>query len=249
MLAKGAIVRAHVITRGMVMAILAAAVAGSEAHAQGTLTAADLAGIERLSVEYNRTLTSCLASEYADLFEQPEGFYESLNRGRVRGRARLESLVQSERHCTSPGQERPVRPAPKPVIESAGALVTGKLSMGEAGHYEDVYVKTPAGWRFRSRNLLPPKAEAAQFTHRDFAEIRALAGDAGQFEDAQMDTPAGPRFRSSGLIIDPTGPGKATGRARLAGGEGYYRDVYVKTGRGWRFESRTYEAESASSSR
>lgn len=241
-------VRAHMTTRGMALAIGIAAVAGWDARAQAPLTAADLASIERLSVEYNRTLAACLAGEYAALFEQPDGFYESLNRGRVRGRARLESLVQSERHCTNPGQERAARPAPKPVIESAGSTVTGRLSMGEAGHYEDVYVKTPAGWRFRSRNLLPPKAEAAQFTYRDFAEIRALAGDADQFEDAQMDTPAGPRFRSSGLMIDPVGPGRATGVARLPGGEGYYRDVYVKTPRGWRFESRIYEAGTASKS-
>jgi hypothetical protein len=242
-------VRVQLITTGVALAMVAVGGAGAGARVQTALTAADMAAIERLSVEYNRTLASCLAGEYANLFDRADGFYESLNRGRVRGHAKLESLVQSERHCTNPGQERAARPAPKPVITSAGALVTGRLSMGDAGHYEDVYVKTPAGWRFKSRNLLPPKAEAAQFTYRDFAEIRALAGDLDQFDDAQMDTPAGPRFRSSGLIIDPIGPGKATGRARLAGGEGYYHDVYVKTSRGWRFESRTYEADARSSSR
>lgn len=221
----------------------------SGTQAQTALTAADVVAIERLSVEYNRTLVSCMAGEYAALFEQPDGFFESLNRGRVRGGAKLEALVDSERHCTTPNQKPAARPEPKPVIQSAGAVVTGRVAVGAAGHYEDVYVKTPAGWRFRSRNLLPPKAEAAQFTYRDFAEIHALAGDVGQFEDVQMDTPAGPRFRSAGLIIDPLGPGKATGRARLAGGEGYYRDVYVKTARGWRFESRTFESGTPSAAR
>ena len=232
--------KAHLMRRIVTIAMVAVAGVGSHAYAQSPLTEADIAGIERLSVEYNRTLGGCLASEYAGLFEQPNGFFESLNRGRVRGRARLESLVESERHCYS--SNRPERPAPKVVIESAGGLVTGKVSMGTAGHYEDVYMKTAEGWRFKSRNLIPPKAEAAQFTYRDFAELRTLAGDVDQFEDAKMDTPIGPRFRSSGLMIDPVAPGRATGRARLPNGEGFYRDVYVKTSGSWRFESRTFEA-------
>ncbi len=220
--------------------LVASAGAGVHLHAQTGLSAADKADIERLSAEYNRTLGGCLAAEYASLFEQPAGFFESLNRGRVRGRYKLQSLVESERHCTSPTQDRPARPVPTVIVESAGGLATGNIPMGTAGHYEDVYVKTAGGWRFRSRNLLPPKAEAAQFTYRDFAEIRALAENVDQFEDNQMDTPVGARFRSSGLTIDPVGPGKATGLARLPNGEGFYRDVYVKASRGWRFESRTY---------
>lgn len=232
--------KTQVMRRLVALVVVASAGAGVDVHAQATLSAVDKADIERLSVEYNRTLGGCLSAEYAGLFEQPAGFFESLNRGRVRGRYTLEALVDSERHCTSPTQDRPPRPAPAVVIESVGGLVTGNVPMGTAGHYEDVYVKTVDGWRFRSRNLLPPKAEAAQFTYRDFAEIRAVAENADQFEDMQMETPGGPRFRSSGLTIDPVGPGKATGLARLANGEGFYRDVYVKTSRGWRFESRTY---------
>jgi hypothetical protein len=234
------IVKTLVTSRLVALVVVASAGAGVEVHTQSALSAADEADIERLSIEYNRTLGGCLSAEYAGLFEQPLGFFESLNRGRVRGRYKLEALVESERHCTSPTQDRPPRPAPKVVIESVGGLVIGNVPMGTAGHYEDVYVKTTDGWRFRSRNLLPPKAEAAQFTYRDFAEIRAVAESVDQFEDVQMETPGGPRFRSSGLTIDPVGPGKATGLARLANGEGFYRDVYVKTSRGWRFESRTY---------
>ena len=234
------IVSTRMMGRMVALAMVASAGAGVDLHAQAGLSAADKADIERLSVEYNRTLGGCLAAEYASLFEQPAGFFESLNRGRVRGRYKLQSLVESERHCTTPTQDRPARPAPTVILESAGGLVTGNIPMGTAGHYEDVYVKTADGWRFRSRNLIPPKAEAAQFTYRDFAEIRALAESGDQFEDNQMETPIGPRLRSSGLTIDPVGPGKATGLARLASGEGFYRDVYVKTSRGWRFESRTY---------
>ena len=30
----------------------------------------------------------------------------------------------------------------------------------QGGHYEDVYVKTPQGWRFKSRQMIPAKAGA-----------------------------------------------------------------------------------------
>jgi hypothetical protein len=212
------------------------------ARAQSPLTAVDVAAIERLSAGYGRTLGACLAREYADLFEQPNGFFESLNRGRVRGRLKLEALVRSERHCNQAGAVRSERPSPPPVIDVAGGIVTGRVSLGDSGHYDDVYVKTADGWRFRSRNFVPRKAEEAQLTYRDFAEIRALAGDQDQFEDSYVESPSGRLFRSSGLTIDPVAPGKATGRARLANNDGYYNDVYVKTSNGWRFASRIHEA-------
>jgi hypothetical protein len=205
------------------------------------LTPDDRKAIGELTASYARTLGNCEAENYAALFEQPNGFYESVNRGRVLGRQRLVSLVESERHCNGQA-ERTTRPAPTPAISVSGDAVTGRVDLGDNGHYEDVYVKTSAGWRFKSRNLIPKKAEQAQFTYRDFLQIREVAGDRGQYEDVYMDTPNGRRFRSSGLTIDPVSPTEATGKAQLVGDDGYYEDKYVKTTAGWRFASRTYVA-------
>jgi hypothetical protein len=216
-------------------------VAGRPLTAQSALTAQDREQIASLTVQYARTLGNCEAEGYASLFEQPNGFYESVNRGRVLGKTRLVSLVESERHCNGTA-ERTARPAPTPTIAMSGDVVTGRVDLGANGHYEDVYVKTPAGWRFKSRNLIPKKAEEARFTYKDFLEIRAVAGDRGQFEDVYMDTPNGKRFRSSGLTIDPVSPTEATGKVQLVGDDGHYDDKYVKTSAGWRFASRTYVA-------
>jgi hypothetical protein len=228
---------------GLLLVAIAAAI-GGDALAQSsniTLTADDRQAIADLTVSYARTLGNCEADSYAALFEQPNGFYESVNRGRVLGKARLVSLVESERHCNGQA-ERTVRPAPTPTVSISAEGVTGRIDLGDNGHYEDVYVRTPAGWRFKSRNLIPKKAEEARFTYKDFLQIREIAGDRGQFEDVYVNTPDGRRFRSSGLTIEPVSPTEATGRAQLAGDDGYYEDKYVKTSAGWRFETRMYVA-------
>lgn len=205
---------------------------------QTSLAEADVAAIQRLVADYGRTLGTCAASEYAALFEQPGGFFESVNRGRVRGRETLEALVLSERQCDLPPQERVTRPMPLPTLERADGLVTGIVSLGDNGHYEDVYIRTADGWRFRSRNYIPGSAERMGFTARDFADIHEVAGDRGGFEDVYVDAPGGRRFRSSGFTIEPVSPGMARGRARLGDGQGHFEDSYVKASTGWRLESR-----------
>jgi hypothetical protein len=55
----------------------------------------------------------------------------------------------------------------KVVIEPAAEGATGKVYLpgrdpnSSGGHYEDTYVKTAAGWRFKSRTYLSPKEETA----------------------------------------------------------------------------------------
>ena len=122
-------------------------------------------------------------------------------------------------------------------IETSEAGVTGRSTLRDHGHYEDVYIKTAQGWRFKSRTHLSAEQEQARLTPQDYEDIRALAGDA-EYKAVYVDTPKGPRFKSAGLVIVPS-PEGATGRAILAGG-GRYDDVYVKGPGGWRFKSRTY---------
>jgi len=62
--------------------------------------------------------------------------------------------VQSERHCTAPAGSAPIaRPGgtngPTAVLEVTSTGVRGIADLGGAGQYQDEYVKTPKGWRFR----------------------------------------------------------------------------------------------------
>jgi hypothetical protein len=222
------------------MVIAAVAADGAVPFAQADLSERDVAAIQRLVSEYGRTLGTCAAEEYAELFEQPAGYFESLNRGRVRGRETLQALARSERQCDLPPEERTTRPMPAPTLRRMGSVVAGVVSLAGNGHYEDVYVQTEQGWRFRSRNYIPPAAEKAGFTASDFAGIHEAAGDQDQFEDVYVDGAGGRRFRSSGLTIEPVSPERAKGRARLGADRGHYEDIYVKSEAGWRLESRRH---------
>jgi hypothetical protein len=219
-------------------------VTGQQARSSGsTLTDQDRAQIHELAVSYGRALGTCAANEYAGLFAAPDGYFASGPRGKVAGRDKLIALVLSERHCHDGSDRRP-RNIPIGIdIEPSPEGATGNVFLGvNAGHYEDVYVKTAQGWRFKSHAYLSTQEEAAHLTARDFIEIRQLAGnDSGQFEDIYLTAPEGKHFRSSGVVITPA-PDGAVGRAYLKNDGGHYDDVYVKTSHGWRFKSRIYVA-------
>lgn len=223
------------------------------------LSPQDRAEIQDLVGRYARALGGCKAEEYADLFAPDGGYFWSSIRGEVATRERLIALVQSERQC-NPVANAPapnaagsgrgaadgngsVRPVPTVIIESVTHDgVVGRANLGNAGHYEDVYVKTPAGWRFKARSVLTPQEETAKLTAKDFADLRRLAGnDRGQFDDVYVDTPNGRRFRSSGVTFGLV-PDGVKGTAILKNKGGRYDDLYVKAADGWRFKSRMYAA-------
>src|SRR5579862_4311434 len=201
-----------VLAAGFVASVTVAAQKGNQPV---TLTDKDRAEIQALSAGYARAIGTCAAEEYANLFESPDGFYESLNRGRVRGKGSIVAMVKSEPQCTRANADRGSRAVPTAILEvSPQGVVMGRVPL-DSGHYEDVYVKTSAGWRFRSRNNIPKKAEAAGLTYRDYAEIRELAGDHGQYEDVYTKTADGPIYRSSGLTLDPVSAGEVHGKVHL----------------------------------
>ena len=146
--------------------------AGSQAP---TLTAQDRAEIQQLVAKYARALGSCSAHEYADLFTSDGVFVSDDFRGakhrelfgpsgKLEGRAQLVQLVQTEDHCmnaapsTRPGNTTSSsRPVPTAIIEPSAEGATGRASLGAAGgHYEDIYVKTADGWRFKRRTVFMP---------------------------------------------------------------------------------------------
>lgn len=138
------------------------------AFAQGagkTLTDKDREDIRQLSDNYVTYLDGCKAAEYAGLFAA-DGSFISGPRGTMTGREKLESLVTSEPFCkpnAAPRANVMSHAFSKVVIEPAADGASGKVYLPgrepntSGGHYEDVYVKTPAGWRFKSRNYTRSK--------------------------------------------------------------------------------------------
>src|SRR5262245_1692562 len=166
-------------------------------YVQQPLTDKDRADIQDLSARYARALGSCAAEEYADLFAPQTGYFASNIRGEVAGRERLIALVRSERHCNPAGglatpagsNGNPPRPAnvPTVAIEPSSTGATGRADLGNAGSYEDEYVKTPSGWRFKSRTVLSRQEQAVNLNAREIAAIRRLAGtDLGIFDDVYV---------------------------------------------------------------
>jgi SnoaL-like protein len=210
--------------------------------ASASLTDRDRTEIQDLVSHYARALSSCAAEEYADLFAPVTGSFASSIRGDIIGREKLIALVQSEPHCLTTPPGRAGGNPPTVVVSSTAEGVTGYADLGNAGHYEDVYAKTPKGWRFQSRNVITRQEQTANFASKDFIALRRLAGSQESFDDVYRDTPMGKRLRSSGVVLAAQPDGTATGRAYLKNDGGRYEDVYVRSANGWRFKSRTYVA-------
>ena len=235
-----------------------AVLVAAPARAQQALTPQDRTEIADLSARYAKALGSCAAEDYANVFVPETGYFASNIRGEVVGRERLIALVQSERHCTgatpppaagspAPANTGASRPTPTVVIESTSKGVTGRADLGNAGYYDDEYVKTRAGWRIKARTVITRQEKDANITVQDTIAIRRLAGtDLGLFDDWYVAGADGvKRFRTSGVALGLSAEG-VTGRALLKNDGGHYEDVYVRTQQGgWRFKSRTYVAADA----
>jgi hypothetical protein len=178
---------------------LAALMAASAAAGQTALTDRDRAEIQALSVSYARTLGSCLAEEYAELFARDGIFYSSF-RGTIRGHGPLRALVKSERHC-QPGAERPSRPGAaggpalqfSPIEARPGGAFARVTLPNNGGTYEDVYAKTPEGWRFLNRSVYLPREMAARASGKpslsaeDVLDIQELVSRYGYVLDSGSD--------------------------------------------------------------
>jgi hypothetical protein len=228
----------------LTIALCATNVSGGQGKTTPVLSEQDRTELQQLAGQYARALGTCSAQEYAALFASPDGYFASGTSGKVKGKM-LPELVLGQTHCVNDtaigGGPRTANTGrgngPVLTIDTSEAGVTGRSTLRDHGHYEDVYIKTAQGWRFKSRTHLSAEQEQAHLTPQDYEDIRALAGDA-EYKAVYFDTPKGPRFKSAGLVIVPS-PEGAAGRAMLPGG-GRYDDVYVKGPAGWRFQSRTY---------
>jgi hypothetical protein len=141
-----------------------------------TLTAMDYIDIRKLVAGYAYGLDGGRDNgyNYADLFAPDAVLF-----GRVTGRENIANLARREPH----GPEYVRHFLTNVVIEPTAEGASGKqylavIDIGEngkpssiflGGRYEDTYVKTPQGWRFKTRNLVrepapppPPAAGAGQ---------------------------------------------------------------------------------------
>jgi hypothetical protein len=131
-----------------------------------TLTEKDRTEIRQLVDNYVTFLDGCKASEYANLFTA-DGSFISGPRGTMTGPEKLASLVTSERFCQPGATARSAmsHAFSKVVIEPTATGAMGKVYLPgrepntSGGHYEDLYVKTPDGWKFKSRTYLSAKEE------------------------------------------------------------------------------------------
>ena len=142
-----------------------------------TLTALDYFEIGQLVAKYARAIDTCSNNgyDYADLFTA-DGFFAPEQNGvvgtRMQGRERLaEASGGGSRGCKNVGWIRQgvkhlyvnhiITPTAEGAVGTVDMLMIGlggdPNKIRHEGHYEDTYVKTPQGWRFKSRiHHVPP---------------------------------------------------------------------------------------------
>ena len=130
-----------------------------------TLTALDYVEIERLVASYGHALDSGFgqddnASAYADLFALPDGTFFS--RGRpYKGPEELAAIARAQPHGKNYVRHYLTNHVIEPMADgAAGKEYLVVIDIGEGGkpgsiclggYYYDEYVKTPQGWRFKTR--------------------------------------------------------------------------------------------------
>ena len=145
------------------------------AQQTGTLIPQDYIDIQQLVSKYAYAIDECTNKgyDYADLYT-PDGSFATSRNGKVlnrfEGRDRLAEAARGGMpDCKNVPWAGIVHMLVNHVIEPAPGGATGKVYLiavgldGEPGkveaqgRYEDVYVKTPQGWRFKSRlHVLAP---------------------------------------------------------------------------------------------
>jgi len=159
----------------LLVAIVAAAPAAQAPAAPAggapALTPADYIEIQQLAVRYTYAMdTGADSGEMLASLFAPDGAFVSATRGRIEGHDQLAALGKG-RDPMYPRRfivNHVIEPAPGGAIGHTYVVEVNLPSEGEklggeltttGGHYEDVYVKTAAGWRFKSRQFMPSKME------------------------------------------------------------------------------------------
>jgi hypothetical protein len=156
-----------VVTTMLIVGVGAASLTRAQQKVSGgTLTAADYMEIQQLVARYSYAVDTHADNgyAYADLFT-PDGVF-----GKTKGREALAELARAtQKERGGPAYTRHfltnviIHPTPEGARGSQYLMALdvsegGKpSSVVHGGRYDDEYVKTPAGWRFKSRQLHPAK--------------------------------------------------------------------------------------------
>jgi len=160
----------------------------SHAQAPQPLTALDYFEIQQLVAKYARAIDTCSNNgyDYADLFSA-DGYFQPEQGGKLgakfQGRERLaEASGGGSRVCKNVGWIKQgvkhmyvnhiITASPEGATGTVDMLMIGlngdPYKIRHEGYYEDTYVRTPQGWRFKSRihhvPMTTPPAEVGQPT-------------------------------------------------------------------------------------
>ena len=155
------------------------------------LTAQDYIEIQQLAARYAFAIDTCTngGADFADLFVDDGQFSVSQEWGAtgnrpVKGRAALIEAAGGDGKggCKDPKTQmgygishivanHVITPSPPGAVGRSYLLAIGvggdPTTIERQGGYEDVYVKTPAGWRFKSRvHVFPDIGQSVQFGPR-----------------------------------------------------------------------------------
>ena len=167
---------------GLVALVALVAVAAQQAPAQApALTPQDYIEIQQLVNRYAFALDTCSNNgyDYADLYTPYGVFYWGVGARKSVGREQLAEAAGGGKNGCQKLQraipEKPIathvtvnlviEPSPEGAIGKSYLVYPGELGItadpthtGHVGGYQDVYVKTPKGWRFRYRvHVFPPQ--------------------------------------------------------------------------------------------
>jgi hypothetical protein len=172
-----------------------------------TLTAMDYMEIQQLAVRYSYALDSGAqgGEMFANLFA-PDGAFLSATRGRIEGHDPLVALGRGRGGPNPPRRfivNHVVTPTPQGATGRAYVVevdlppdgqIGGSLT-STGGRYEDVYRKTPAGWRFKSREFIPSKVGSDAAAAPSSPAVPAQPGTAARPDAAARQ--ADPKGKSS----------------------------------------------------
>jgi hypothetical protein len=133
-----------------------------------TLTALDYLEIEQLVASYGHALDNGLGQDdngaaYASLFAPDAVFGRPYTKGEEALKALARAQPHNRRFARHFLTNIVIEPAPGGAVGRQFLVVVDQgegdkpSSVLLGGHYEDVYVKTPGGWKFKQRTLYPTR--------------------------------------------------------------------------------------------
>jgi len=133
-----------------------------------TLTPLDYIQIQQLVGSYGQALDNGLDNDdngdaYASLFASDGVFGRPYTTGADALKALARTQPHNRRYVRHFLTNIVIEPSPEGAVGRQYVIIIDQAENGRpsrvlgAGHYEDIYVKTPQGWRFKQRTLYPAR--------------------------------------------------------------------------------------------